>query len=127
MTWLAVLVGGAVGSAARHAINLAAPRIFGSATPYATAAVNMIGSLIIGLLAGALASQRLTMSPIERALVFTGLLGGFTTFSSLMLDGLALWQGGSTSKAVANLIGQLIVGCGLVYAGYRLGFGGAAD
>src|SRR5688572_26404942 len=123
MMWLAVIVGGAVGSAVRHGINLAAPRIFGSAAPYATAAVNMIGSLIIGLLAGALASQRLSMSPTERALVFTGLLGGFTTFSSLMLDGLVLWQAGAGSKAVANLLGQLLLGCGLVYAGYRIGLG----
>jgi CrcB protein len=123
LTWLAVLVGGAVGSAARHGINLAAPRVFGSATPYATFTVNMIGSLTIGLLAGALAAQRLSMSVNERALVFTGLLGGFTTFSSFMLDGLVLWQAGAGSKAVANLLGQLLLGCGLVYAGYRLGLG----
>lgn len=121
MTWLAVLVGGAVGSAARHGINLAAPRLFGSVAPYATAAVNMIGSLVIGILAGALAAERLSMSPTERALVFTGLLGGFTTFSSLMLDGFVLWQAGATSKAIVNLIGQLIVGCALIYAGYRIG------
>lgn len=127
MTWLAVLVGGAIGSAARHGINLLAPRLFGSATPYATAAVNMIGSLIIGVLAGALAAQRLSMSPNERALVFTGLLGGFTTFSSFMFDGLALWQAGSTSKAIANLVGQLILGCALVYAGYRWGLGTGTD
>ena len=121
MTWLAVLVGGAIGSAARHGINLAAPRLFGSATPYATAAVNMIGSLVIGILAGALAAERVSMSPTERALVFTGLLGGFTTFSSFMLDGLVLWQAGATSKAIVNLMGQLIVGCVLIYAGYRIG------
>jgi CrcB protein len=121
MTWLAVLVGGAIGSAARHGINLAAPRLFGSATPYATAAVNMIGSLVIGILAGLLAAERVSMSPTERALVFTGLLGGFTTFSSFMLDGLGLWQAGATSKAIVNLMGQLIVGCILIYAGYRIG------
>lgn len=121
MTWLAVLVGGAIGSAARHGINLAAPRLFGSATPYATAAVNMIGSLVIGILVGALAAERVSMSPTERALVFTGLLGGFTTFSSFMLDGLVLWQAGATSKAIVNLMGQLIVGCVLLYAGYRIG------
>lgn len=123
MNWLAVLIGGALGSAARHGVNLAAPRLFGSATPYATAAVNMIGALVIGLLAGALASQRLTLTPTERTLYLTGVLGGFTTFSSFMLDTLALAQAGSTTKAVINLIAQLIVGVALVFAGYRLGFG----
>jgi CrcB protein len=123
VSWLAVLIGGALGSAARHGVNLAAPRLFGSSTPYATAAVNMIGALAVGLLAGAIASQRLTLTPTERTLYLTGVLGGFTTFSSFMLDTLALAQAGSTTKAVINLIAQLIVGVALVFAGYRLGFG----
>jgi CrcB protein len=123
VTWLAVLLGGALGAAARHGMNLAAPRLFGSATPYATAAVNMIGAVVVGLLAGALASQRFTLSPTERALYLTGLLGGFTTFSSFMLDTLVLWQAGATTKAVINLLAQLILGVALVFAGYRLGVG----
>ena len=127
LTWLAVVAGGAIGSAARYGVNLAAFQLLGSASPYATAAVNLIGSLVIGLLAGLLDAQRLSMSINERALVFTGLLGGFTTFSSLMHDGLLLWQIGATSRAIVNLLGQLVVGCILVYAGYRLGAAGAAD
>lgn len=122
MTWVAVLVGGALGSAARHGVNVMAPRLFGSATPYATAAVNLLGALTVGVLAGAMSAQRLSLSPTERALYMTGILGGFTTFSSLMLDSLALWQAGSTVKAVLNLAGQLLIGCGLVVVGYRLGF-----
>lgn len=126
-TWLAVLVGGALGSAARHGMNLVAARLFGNATPYATAIVNMSGALAIGVLAGALAAQRLSMSVNERAFVFTGLLGGFTTFSSFMLDGLVLWQAGYTPRAIANLVGQLLLGGVLVYAGYRLGLGAGAE
>src|SRR5688500_19251293 len=95
LTWIAVLVGGALGSAARHGVNIVAPRLFGNATPYATATVNMIGALAIGVLAGMLEAQRLSMTPIERALYLTGILGGFTTFSSFMLDSLVLWQAGS--------------------------------
>ena len=123
MTWVAVLIGGALGSAARHGMNLIAPRLFGAATPYATAAVNMIGALLIGILAGALSAQRLSLSPTERLLYLTGILGGFTTFSSLMLDSLVLWQSGATTKAAINLVAQLILGCALVLAGYRLGLG----
>ena len=121
LTWLAVLAGGALGSGARHGVNLIAPRLFGSAAPYATAAVNMIGALVIGVLAGMMDAQRLSMTPTERALYLTGILGGFTTFSSFMLDSLVLWQAGSTAKAVLNLAGQLVLGTMLAYAGYRAG------
>jgi fluoride exporter len=121
LTWLAVLLGGALGSGARHGVNLIAPRVFGSAAPYATAAVNMIGALAIGVLAGMMEAQRLSMTPTERALYLTGILGGFTTFSSFMLDSLVLWQTGSTVKAVVNLVGQLVLGAMLAYAGYRAG------
>ena len=121
LTWLAVLAGGALGSGARHGMNLIAPRLFGSAVPYATAAVNMIGALAIGVLAGMLQAQRLSLTTTERALYLTGILGGFTTFSSFMLDSLVLWQAGSTAKAVVNLVGQLVLGAMLAYAGYRAG------
>ena len=121
MTWVAVLLGGAFGSAARHGVNLMTARTLGTPTPYATAAVNLIGSFAIGVLAGALATERLSLTPTERSLLFTGILGGFTTFSSLMLDTMVLWQAGSVAKAMANLIGQLVIGCVLVYLGYRLG------
>ena len=48
MTWLAVILGGALGTAARHGINLAAARLISTPTPYATVIVNMVGSLVIG-------------------------------------------------------------------------------
>lgn len=121
LTWLAVLAGGALGAGARHGINLIAPRLFGSAVPYATAAVNLIGALAIGVLAGMLQSQRLSLTTTERALYLTGILGGFTTFSSFMLDSLVLWQAGATAKAVLNLVAQLMLGAMLAYAGYRAG------
>lgn len=127
MSWVAVLLGGALGSAARHGVNLMTARWLGNPTPYATAAVNMIGSFAIGVLAGALATERLTLTPAERTLLFTGIIGGFTTFSSLMLDTLVLWQAGSVLKAVANLVGQFVVGCAVVYLGYRLGLQTAAS
>jgi fluoride exporter len=122
-TWVAVLVGGALGSAARHGINVAATMLLGEPGPYATAAVNMIGSLAIGLLAGALAAQRLTMTTPMRTFVFVGLVGGFTTFSSFMLDTLTLAERGATEGAVLNLLGQLVLGTVLVYLGFYVGRG----
>lgn len=126
MSWVAVILGGALGSAARHGVNLMTARVLGNPTPYATAAVNMIGSFAVGVLAGVLAAERLTLTPAERTLLFTGILGGFTTFSSLMLDTLVLWHAGSVLKAITNLVGQFVVGCVVVYLGYRLGLQTAA-
>lgn len=127
MTLMAVLLGGALGSAARHGVNVAAIRWLGTATPYATAAVNLAGSLVIGVLAGALAGNRLTLGVTERAFIFTGLLGGFTTFSSLMLDSLVLTQEGAGSRSIVNLAVQIVLGLLFVYAGYRLGFRASAE
>jgi CrcB protein len=121
MIWLAVLVGGALGAVARHGVNVAFTRALGTAGPYATAAVNMLGSFVIGFLAGGLASQRLTMTTPMRAFIFVGIIGGFTTFSSFVLDSLTLLQRGASVAAAANLVGQVLVGLALVYAGYRLG------
>jgi CrcB protein len=61
-------------------------RRYGSAAPYATLIVNLIGCAVIGLLAGLLAGGRLGMTSTARVFVFVGILGGFTTFSSFGLD-----------------------------------------
>jgi CrcB protein len=121
MTWLAVVLGGALGTAARHAINLATTRLMSTPVPWATAAVNMIGSLVIGVLAGALAAERLSLSPFARTFIFVGILGGFTTFSSFMLDSLTLLHTGVAMKAALNLAGQLALGLALTFAGYYIG------
>ena len=121
MTWMAVLLGGALGSVARHGVNVALARMMITPGPWAAAAVNMIGSLVIGVLAGALAAERLSMSGPARALVFVGILGGFTTFSSVMLDSLTLFEAGVPVNAVLNLIGQLAAGLLLIYGGYYIG------
>lgn len=116
----AVAVGGALGSVARHGVNVAIAHVFGRPVPYATAAVNLLGSAAIGVLAGLLASERVTMSPTLRAFVFVGVLGGFTTFSSLMLDTLTLTHANEHTLAVSNLVGQAMLGVLAVYAGYAL-------
>jgi len=121
MMWIAVVLGGAVGTAARHALNLATTRLISTPVPWATAAVNMIGSLVIGVLAGAIAAERLSMSPWARTFLFVGILGGFTTFSSFMLDSLTLMHTGAPMKAGLNLAGQLALGVALTFGGYYIG------
>lgn len=121
MTWLIVATGGALGSIARHGVNITIAHLFGRPVPYATAAVNLIGSMCIGVLAGLIASGRINMSANARAFVFVGLLGGFTTFSSFMLDTFALAHAGERTLAVSNLAGQTALGIIAVYAGYLVG------
>ena len=115
------MLGGALGSLARHGVSVATARIVGDPAPWATAAVNVIGSLVIGLLAGLLAANRLSMSLPARAFVFVGILGGFTTFSSFMLDSVTLIQIGGPTSGAANLVGQLVFGLLVTYAGYYAG------
>jgi fluoride exporter len=121
MTWMAVAIGGALGSAARHGVNVLMGRLVHRPVPYATAAVNLLGCLAIGTLAGLLASNRLQMSQTLRAFVFVGVLGGFTTFSSFGLDTFTLGREGSASLAFWNVAAQVGLGLLAVAAGFRAG------
>jgi CrcB protein len=122
MIWLAVAAGGALGSIARHGVNVFFSHVLERAVPYATAAVNLTGSLAIGLLAGLIAGGRLHMSTEMRTFVFVGILGGFTTFSSYMLDTFTLGHGGDDALAVSNVVLQTALGFAAVWAGYRAAF-----
>jgi CrcB protein len=115
---LVIAIGGAIGTAARHGVNLLCARLLERQAPYATAIVNLVGAGIIGLLAGLIASDRLHLEPTPRAFVVVGLLGGFTTFSSYMLDSFTLARGGEFGMALANIAGQTALGFAAVWAGY---------
>lgn len=87
MMWLAVALGGALGSVGRHALNqLILQRQIAGSFPLGIFLINVLGSAAIGLVAGAIASGRLSMSDDARTFVMVGLLGGFTTFSAFSLD-----------------------------------------
>ena len=126
MTWIAIATGGALGSVARHGVNVLMSRVVHRPVPYATAAVNLvgcvaIGCVAIGMLAGLLASNRLHMTAQVRAFVFVGVLGGFTTFSSFGLDTFALGREGSYAVAFWNVAAQVGLGLLGVAAGFRVG------
>jgi CrcB protein len=120
MMWIAVGIGGALGCMARHAVGVVTTRVIGVAAPYATAIVNVTGCAAVGVLAGLVASGRWPMTDTLRAFVFVGILGGFTTFSSFGLDTFTLARSGALNAAMANALGQLVVGLLAVYGGYRL-------
>ncbi|HLB05473.1 MAG TPA: fluoride efflux transporter CrcB [Thermodesulfobacteriota bacterium] len=84
--------------------------------PFGTLTVNVIGCLLIGLLAG-LSESRHLFSPEARLFVFAGFLGGFTTFSSFGYETFVLARDVQASAALVNVALQLILGLGAVWLG----------
>lgn len=122
MVWLVIAVGGALGSVARHGVNvLIHGRWPMMRFPLATLIVNIAGCLIIGLLAGLIMSERLTLRFYWREFVFVGILGGFTTFSTFGLDTITLARTHSMSAALWNVMTHVVIGLLAVQAGLFLG------
>jgi CrcB protein len=86
MNWLLVAAGGALGSLARYGVGVQTTRALGSAWPYGTLSVNVIGGLLMGVLAGWLAHAMPPEQERWRLLIGVGLMGGFTTFSAFSLE-----------------------------------------
>jgi len=119
-TWIVVVCGGALGTGARHFVNVAVARVVHRPSAYATLTVNLVGCAVIGLLAGLLASGRLTLSASARAFVFVGVLGGFTTFSSFGLDAFTLAHGGQRATALAYVTAHIVFGLLAVASAYAV-------
>lgn len=110
--YLIVFLGAGIGGAARHGINAAALRLLGSSFPYGTLTVNIVGSLVMGLLAGWFAHKS---DPGQTWQLFltSGVLGGFTTFSTFSLDVAVLFERGQVGMAalyVAASVGLALAG-----------------
>ena len=120
MTWIVVAVGGALGTLARHAVNVFVTHRLARAVPLATLIVNVTGCLAIGMLAGAIARGRLDVGPVARTFLLVGVLGGFTTFSSFGLDTFTLAQSGDRLLAFSNVLGQIGLGLGAVWLGFLI-------
>ena len=118
--WLAVAFGSGLGGVLRHGLNhIIHQRALASTFPIGIFTINILGSIVIGLLAGALASGRLHLSYEARTFLIVGVLGGFTTFSSFSLDTLALFRDGHSGQAVLNVLGQVGLSLIGVWAGFR--------
>jgi CrcB protein len=122
MVWLVIAVGGALGSVARHGVNVL---IHGRwplmRFPLATLIVNIAGCMIIGLLAGLIMSERITLRFYWREFLFVGILGGFTTFSTFGLDTITLARTPSMAAALWNVTAQVVIGLLAVQAGLFIG------
>lgn len=93
MNYVIVFLGAGAGGAARHGVNLAAARLVGTGFPFGTLAINVIGSFLMGVLAEFFALKgHLPQHP--RLFLTTGVLGGFTTFSTYSLEAALLYERG---------------------------------
>lgn len=114
--YIAVAVGGAVGCLARYGLTRYVQAGFGTGFPLATLLVNVSGSFALGFVCF-LAADRLALSPTLRLGLMTGVLGGYTTYSTFMLETLALGEGGSWAKAGLYLLLSVVLGLAAVIAG----------
>jgi fluoride exporter len=112
---LSVAAGGALGSVARYGVNIAAGRLLGPGFPYGTLIVNIVGSFLIGLLVAVFAHLWQTSEAVKLFLV-TGILGGFTTFSTFSLDAATLLQRHDYIGAAAYLGASVVLGIGALFA-----------
>ena len=105
---LLVFLGGGIGAALRHGVNVAAARTFGTGFPWHTLAVNVAGSLVMGLIVGwlGLRAGEPWTQPL-RLFLTTGVCGGFTTFSAYSLDAVLLWERGHATAAALYVAGSV--------------------
>ncbi|CAL9363875.1 fluoride efflux transporter CrcB [Streptomyces sp. DH-12] len=118
MNWLYVLLGGMAGASLRCLTDRAVQSRHGSAFPWGTFTVNVAGSLILGLLAGAAAAG--AAGPGAQLLLGTGLCGALTTYSTFSHETLRLLENGARGHAVANVAVSTAAGLGAAFAGATL-------
>jgi fluoride exporter len=116
--WLAVALGSAAGGVLRHAMTEGLTRLAGASFPVGTLAVNVVGSLAIGVCVAVSASVPGGWNPLARHTAMTGLLGGFTTFSTFSAQTLGLLQQGLWLAAAANVTASVVLGVLACSAGY---------
>ena len=116
MAYLLVFLGGGLGAALRHGVNVHAGRWLGAAFPYSTLFVNVTGSLAMGALAAWFAFKgEATQS--WRLLLTTGVLGGYTTFSAFSLDAALLYERGEIGLAALYVVASVVLSIAGLFAG----------
>ena len=114
-----VFFGAGLGGALRHGVNVTAARLFGTGFPVSTLFVNILGSLVMGLLAGYFAYKG-GVSQHWPLFLTTGILGGFTTFSAFSLDTALLYERGQFGIAAAYVLASVVISVAALFAGLAL-------
>ena len=118
--FLWICLGGAIGTGLRHLACCWARSAFGTAFPYGTLLVNVVGSFAIALLM-VLGLETTRVPPTVHVALTTGLLGGFTTFSAFSYETMRCLQNGEVGTAVLNVAVSVAAGLTACYAGWLVG------
>ncbi|ORU92850.1 MAG: camphor resistance protein CrcB [Cycloclasticus sp. symbiont of Bathymodiolus heckerae] len=105
---LAIAAGGSIGAVMRYLVSTGIYTWLGRGFPYGTLVVNVVGSLLMGLLYE-LFLQRLSVSPEIRAVLLVGFLGAFTTFSTFSIETINLIEQGYLLKAMTNVLASVVL------------------
>jgi CrcB protein len=119
MLYLIVFLGAGIGGALRHGVNVGAAKLFGFGFPFGTFIVNVVGSFIMGLFAGYFA-YRSGVPQHVRLFLTTGILGGFTTFSTFSLDAAVLIERNSFGLAAGYIVGSVTAGLAALFFGLAM-------
>lgn len=113
-------IGGCIGALSRYWLGGLINRLYPAVVfPWSTVVVNLIGCFLIGFLAGLNVSRQFLTEPL-RLFLFTGILGGFTTFSAFGLETMVLFQDKYPLMALLNILAQVVLGVMMVFVGHRL-------
>ncbi len=116
--YLYIAIGSALGGMMRYWCMINASNYFGNNFPYGTLIVNILGSFIIGCLAGLIFAGKRSISDNMQKFMMVGICGGYTTFSSFSLDTLKLLQKAEYLKAASNITMSVILCLLASYIGY---------
>lgn len=119
MLYTLIFLGGGAGAVARFAVSTLATRLYGTAYPWGTLAVNLIGAFCIGLFIECMAMKNTSMPWLPYLLV-TGFLGGFTTFSAFSLETAQMWIKGNYVPLIAYSLVSVIGTLAMVLLAMRL-------
>jgi CrcB protein len=119
MGFLIVFLGGGVGAAMRHGFNMAFARLLGTAFPYATLWENVSGSIVMGCLVAFFAFKS-GIPQHWQLFLTTGILGGYTTFSTFSLDVALLYERGELGLAALYVLLSVVVSIAGLFAGLAL-------
>lgn len=120
MELIAIALGGASGAVLRYWTSTGVYSLLGRDFPYGTLAVNVLGSLLMGLLT-ILMMERMSVGPEMRAALLIGLLGAFTTFSTFSMETLFLIEQGDLLKAFLNVLLSVVVCILAAWFGMNMG------